>query len=704
MFKKKRWIAASMVMAVMITGCGDEKKPDPTPIPTTPEPTKAATPVPSTPEPTKADTPEPTNAPVATSAPSFEAGKVADFEDDNMSFVAVKESLVTSAETEISVVDFAGSKMLQVVAPDTAKFPYIAIDISSLAGDAIESVRSIEFDIGLASPSDTFYAASGNVYYYVGADNAEKITPWSVYMAVKNPKRASVTLNEDESFVAGAKNIIIISKETDNAIEPTSATNKVYIDNIVLKDASGNAIALNTAAEFNAPDGFADEDWSNLVPVKNEVSIDGMIEKTSSGWWPTSGISTDPAQTDAKVVDASIFGPGQIMTIYLNTDYDSLEDWQKYVKLTGQYYEVEGSEIGAPNWEAFNEQDVADLTIETDEQGKTVISFNFYKLAMNDSHTTAQISYDTIASYLGEDWFKYVKFLGIADYGYDLEVTRVTVGEEKKVLPATINNTEVSGFAVKGDGWAQAGVDTVAAGGSFDVSLLKPGCVITVDYKSEGSLWLVADSIADMGAPYGWTRIAYDETAEVKGMGAVNDDHNQVQFTYDQIVAALGTEDFSAMSKLQCESDQAWEVFKVTIGEYAPEALKFTDEVMIENSAVKAAGWAQDGVTRVADGGTFDYTLLVPGTVVNVYYKENGANYWLVANPVTGEAPYDWSRIGDGNNGTSRMDPKKCIMQITYDQIVEVLGTEDFSTMAGLQVESSEEWEIYGIGIAKLAE
>lgn len=696
MFKKKRWIAASMVMAVMITGCGDEKKPDPTPIPTTPEPTKAATPVPST--------PEPTNAPVATSAPSFEAGKVADFEDDNMSFVAVKESLVTSAETEISVVDFAGSKMLQVVAPDTAKFPYIAIDISSLAGDAIESVRSIEFDIGLASPSDTFYAASGNVYYYVGADNAEKITPWSVYMAVKNPKRASVTLNEDESFVAGAKNIIIISKETDNAIEPTSATNKVYIDNIVLKDASGNAIALNTAAEFNAPDGFADEDWSNLVPVKNEVSIDGMIEKTSSGWWPTSGISTDPAQTDAKVVDASIFGPGQIMTIYLNTDYDSLEDWQKYVKLTGQYYEVEGSEIGAPNWEAFNEQDVADLTIETDEQGKTVISFNFYKLAMNDSHTTAQISYDTIASYLGEDWFKYVKFLGIADYGYDLEVTRVTVGEEKKVLPATINNTEVSGFAVKGDGWAQAGVDTVAAGGSFDVSLLKPGCVITVDYKSEGSLWLVADSIADMGAPYGWTRIAYDETAEVKGMGAVNDDHNQVQFTYDQIVAALGTEDFSAMSKLQCESDQAWEVFKVTIGEYAPEALKFTDEVMIENSAVKAAGWAQDGVTRVADGGTFDYTLLVPGTVVNVYYKENGANYWLVANPVTGEAPYDWSRIGDGNNGTSRMDPKKCIMQITYDQIVEVLGTEDFSTMAGLQVESSEEWEIYGIGIAKLAE
>lgn len=704
MFKKKRWIAASMVMAVMFTGCGDEKKPDPTPIPTTPEPTKEATPVPTTPEPTKAEAANPTTAPTTTDAPSYEAGKVVDFEDGNMSFAAVKETLVTSAETELSVVDFAGSKMLQAVAPDTAKFPYIAIDISSLAGDAIESVRSIEFDVGLASPTDNFYAASGFVYYYVGTENTEKTAPWSVYMAVKNPKRTSVTLADDESFVAGAKNIIIISKETDNAIEPAGATNTVYIDNIVLKDASGNAIALNTAAEFNAPDGFADEDWSNLVPVKNEVEIAGMAGTNPGSWWPASGISTDPAQTDANVVDASVFGPGQIMTIYMNADFSKLEDWQKNIKLVGQYYEVEGSEIGAPNWEAFNEQDVADLNIETNEEGKTTMTFSIYKLPMNDSYTTAQISYDTIASYLGEDWFKYVKFLGIADYGFELPITRVTVGEEKKVLPATVNNVEVEGFAVKGDGWAQAGVDTVAAGGNFDVSLLKPGCVITVDYKSEGSLWLVTDAIADMGAPYGWTRIAYDETAEVKSMGAVNDDHNQVQFTYDQIVAALGTDDFSAMSKLQCESDQAWEVYKVTIGEYAPEALKFTDEVMIENSAVKAAGWAQDGVTRVADGGTFDYTLLVPGTVVNVYYKENGANYWLVANPVGGEALYDWSRIGDGNNGTSRMDPTKHIMQVTYDQIVEVLGTEDFSTMAALQVESSAEWEVYGIGIAKLAE
>ena len=169
-------------------------------------------------------------------------------------------------------------------------------------------------------------------------------------------------------------------------------------------------------------------------------------------------------------------------------------------------------------------------------------------------------------------------------------------------------------------------------------------------------------------------------------------------------MAALGTEDFSALAKLQCESDQAWEVYKVSIGEYAPEALKFTDEVVIEGSALKAAGWAQAGVKRASDGGTFDYTLLVPGSVINVYYKENGANYWLVANPAEG-APFDWSRVGNGDNAVvSRMDPKKGIMQITYDQLVAALGTDDFSTISELQVESGEEWEVYQIGIAKLAE
>ena len=73
---------------------------------------------------------------------------------------------------------------------------------------------------------------------------------------------------------------------------------------------------------------------------------------------------------------------------------------------------------------------------------------NIYTLTFNDSYTIAQVSYDEVAKYFGEDWFKYVKFLGIADYGFELDVMGVTIGEEKKVLPATINNVEVEGFNV----------------------------------------------------------------------------------------------------------------------------------------------------------------------------------------------------------------------------------------------------------------
>lgn len=696
MFKKKSLLSLSMVLALAaVSGCGDDaKEPEATP---TPLPTKAlSTP---TPKPTDAAQPEPTKTVAQpTDAPTYTAGSVVDFEDGNYSFIKVKESNVDSAETELSIVDFGGSKALKIAAADTSKIPYVAIDISSLAGDAVANVRSIEMDMGISHDSGKFYAASGICYYYVGEDNTEKEATWSVYLEAKNPKRATFKLADDENFVAGAKNIIIVTKETDNAAEPTAegTASVFYIDNIVLKDADGKEIALNTAAEFNAPDGFSDQDWSNLTQVKNEVVVSGMEEATSGSWWPESGITTDAAQEGAKFVDPSIFGPGKVMTIYL-AFADTAEDWQKNVKLVGQWWPVENSEISAPTWEPFSVPDVAELTVNDDG----IMAFNFYNLPMNDSRTIAQISYDAIAEHLGDDWFKYVKFLGIADSGAATTVSSVTVGEEKKVLPATINDVAIDGFAVKGAGWEQGGVDTVNAGGTFDISLLKPGCVITINYKSEGSMWLVGD-----GEPFGWTRIAYDETKEVKGQGLTNDDNNQVQITYDQIVASLGTDDFSGLTKLQCESDMEWEVFSVTIGEYAPEPYKYTDEVMLEGSAVKGNGWAQAGVDSVANGGSFDYTALVPGTVINIHYKDNGANFWLVVNAEDG-APYGWSRVGveeTGFTNTCRVDREKCIVQITYDDLAARLGSEDFSFIKQLQAESTADWEIYGIGIAKLAE
>ncbi len=706
MFKKKVLLSFGLILALAAAGCGEKAGEKTTP---TPEPTKQAEPTKDTdptPEPTKeADpTPEPTKAPEPTPLPSYQAGHVVDFEDGNFGFVDVK-STPNSTEVELSVVDYNGSKALQAV-PADGKVPYVAIDISSLAGDAIESVRSIELDMGISNDSGSFYSASGYCYYYIGEENTEKNAPWSVYLENKNPKRAVVNLADDESFKLGAKNIIILTKETDNAQLKAGSPCTMYIDNIVLKDADGKELALNTAAEFDAPDGFGEKDWSNLTPVKNEVVLAGMEETTNSSWWPTSGITTDPAQADAHYVDPKTFGPGQIMTIYLSFDLSKVtEEWQRKVQLIGQSWTVENSEVPQPGWEALVEKDIAEVSVGSDSNGPTW-SFKIYNLPMNNSYTIAQISYDTVASYLGEDWFKYVKFLGVGDYGFDLTVSAVTVGEEKKVLPATQNDVEIEGFAAKAAGWAQAGVKTVNAGGTFDVSLLKPGCVVTINYKSQGSMWLVANPLPDTDAPYGWKRVAYDEAAG-KALGKFNDDNTQVQITYEQIVEALGTEDFSTLQDLQCESNEEWEVYSVTIGEYAPEPYKYKDEVMIDGTAVKESGWAQAGVNRVADGGTFDYTQLAPGKVINIHYKDNGANYWLVVN-AGADAPYGWKRIGvDEGNGyvnTCRVDRTNCIVQITYEELVAALGSDDLSWITQLQAESSEAWEIYGIGIATLVE
>lgn len=688
MLERKKIVSLLMASALMLstTACGkEEAEPSPTP---SPEPTMAVatdTPVP-TPTTAPAD-PTPTTAPAPTQAPSYTAGYVADFEDGNCGYIAVKESMANSAAVELSLVDFGGSKALKVDASDTSKVPYLAIDISSLAGDAIESVRSIEIDLGALGADGKFYAVSGSCFLYTGEDNKETEATWSVYMETKNPKRAVFKLADDQAFVAGAKNIIILTKKTDNAVDAGSYS-IVYVDNIELKDAAGNAVAVNSAASFNAPDGFADQDWSNLVPVKDEVILSGM-EGTSSGWWPGSGISTDPNQEGANYVDAASFGPGMIMTIYMSFDAASLEDWQKHIKLVGQYWPVENSDIPAPNWESFSVADVADLEVKDDG----TMLFNIYAISMNDSYSIAQISYDAIAEHLGEDWFSYVKFLGVADYGYELSITSVTAGYEKKVLPATVNNVDIEGFAVKGAGWAQAGVDRTEDGGTFDHTLLKPGTVVTINYKSAGNMWLVA--VPAEGASFDWIRIADG------GAANTNDDNTACQITYEQIVETLGTDDLSQIRQLQCESDQEWEVYSVSIGEFAPEPIPYTDEVVIEGSAVKGAGWAQDGVVRAEDGGTFDYTLLKPGTVVNIRYKENGGNYWLVVVGVEG-APYGWTRIKDG--GAARTMPDKGLVQITYEEIVDVLGSDDLSGIYALQCESDQEWEVYSISIATVVQ
>ncbi|MCQ2506287.1 MAG: hypothetical protein MJ113_03825 [Lachnospiraceae bacterium] len=276
-------ILAISVITLCFAGCTDEEIKTATDIASqfipTATPTAAAK-LTATPTPMPEDTKAPTKAPAQpTAAPTaIPEGMGITFEDGNAGFVMMNLAPV-KADTEATceLADFNGSKAVKVMSGETspASIQYCGFDLSSLVGDRIADVRTITFTVGAGLQNDTFYAVSGNLYCYVGENNSEVKNPWSVYLDTKNPKVATFTLPEDKAFVAGAKNIIVITKESDNGIEATGKGTDFYIDNLVFSDAAGNAIPVDTTVEFDAPEGFGEAQggayqWSDNAFVANQ--------------------------------------------------------------------------------------------------------------------------------------------------------------------------------------------------------------------------------------------------------------------------------------------------------------------------------------------------------------------------------------------------------------------------------------------------
>lgn len=633
MLKKKRFLAISLSLLMVSSLAACSKKAEETIAEVTPTPVEVAT-----------ATPEPTKAPV-------EEFVGIDFEDGVFDFVQINTAPGDADDTLISVVDYNGSKQLFVDA-QSFKVPYVAFDVASLVGDRIADVRSIEMDVTAVSADGVFRAVAGSVIAYSGEKLTESKDDWSVYLESKNPNKAVGKLaNEGEYFVAGAKNYFALAKSTDNGKGVVDQPVDLYIDNVVIRDAEGKAIPVDTTVKFDKPAGFGQEDWSNLTKVKDEVEIEGF--NVAAGAWAQAGVNT---VAGGGSFDVSLLKPGTILTI-------------NYSAPDGNVWLVAVPGDGAPfGWTRIQQQ--------------TAVK--------NDSNTVCQITYEQIVEALGTDDLSGIAILQ-AEGDVEWSVSKVTIGVESKQLPATMGDVEIEGFAVAAGAWSQAGVSTIAGGGTFDPALLVPGSVVTISYKSAGPVWLVA--VPADGAPFGWTRIE-------QGTAARNDDNTVCQITYEQIVAALGTDDFSGLAILQCEGEADWEVYSVKIGKLAPSLVKVKDAVEIPDFAVSAAAWAQAGVTTTVGGGSFDATALKPGCIVTIKYKSAG-NVWLVAVPSDG-APYGWTRIAQGT-AAKNTDNTEC--QITYDQIVEALGTEDFAaSLAILQAEGEQDWEVYSVSIGYPAE
>ena len=569
-----------------------------------------------------------------------------DFEDGLYDFVALYTAPANADAAEFSIADFNGSKALKVTNM-TGKVPYIAIDIASLVGDKIADVRSITMDIGTEHSDGNFYATSGKIIAYSGEDRMESNDPWSVYLENRNPNTAKAILDEadGELFVDGYQNMIILTLDTDNGADKGAGFASFYVDNIRIFDGADKVIKADSSVAFAEPAGFSDVDRENLIAVKNEVEVWSGDE--GAAWAQGTGMNTI---AQGGTFDPALITEDSVFTIYFQSEGDIwlvLQSW----------------EDGAP----FSWQRVAD-------QGASI---------RNPSNTIAQVTYKQLVEYCNTDDF--VKYLSMIQCESDMDwsVSSVTIGQRSGIVELK-NEVEIW-TDDSGDGWAQGtGVQTLADGGTFDPALIQPGCVINIEYKSDGDMWLVGISGVE-GAPFSWQRIADQGNSLIDG--------STCQITYDQLVEYLGTDDFvTYLSKLQCESDTPWEVYRVSIG-YPTGLVPVAKEVEIPEFAGDVGdAWAQGtGVQSISDGGTFDAALIQPGCIYTIDYASDGM-MWVVMQSWKDGAPYSWQRVADqgiaADNGSRA--------QITYDQLVEYCGTEDFATtLSQLQCESDMPWEIY---------
>lgn len=448
--------------------------------------------------------------------PADEAASI-DFEDGNMAFTAVYSTPADAADVELSVVDFNGSKALQVKNL-TGKVPYVAFDVESLLGADVAKVASIELTLGTSFDNGKFSAVSGKLIAWSGEDQNESTDDWSVYMASKNPAKVVATLAAGEEFVSGANNIFIVQLKTDNGVTEGNGNATLYIDNIRFLDASGNLLTADSSVAFVGPEKFAGSgiDRNHLMSVTKPVEFAALV--TSGGAWSQAG-GDIPEDVLAALV------PGSVIEL-------------EYSSTTGNMWIVMNN--SAAGWMRVGVGDA-----DGSGQGYAYT---------NNSKTTVQIPFEMIAQYCGDDVSTWGGTMQCESDG-DWEVFSAKVGQAEPNYHLA-QSVEIEGFAVSGGAWSQAG----AAFTPEALEALVPGSVVEIAYTSEtGNMWLVMNESAA-----GWMRVGVGDT-DGSGQGYAIYDGNVCQIPFEMIAQYCGDDVSTWGSGMQCESDGAWEVYSVTI-------------------------------------------------------------------------------------------------------------------------------------------
>ena len=551
-------------MAVSLTACNNNANSDTTTAPST---TEAVTT-------TEAATEQTTTEPSATSNASI------DFEDGQMGFVEVYSAPANAADVELNVVDFGGSKALEVKNL-TGKVPFVGIDVSSLCGADTAKIASVSMKLGVSYEDGSFSACAGKITTWTGEDLVQTGYDWSVYMESKNPKVATVDVS-GVPFVADAKNIMVLSLETDNGIDAGHGNATLYVDDITFYDASGNVLTADQSVAFAAPAGYSDSgrDSSNLFAVKNAVEFEGF--QTSADAWAQAGFTMPQEILDALV-------PGSVVEI-------------EYKSETGNM------------WLVMNEAQAGWMRV-----GQAGTDDPAYQ---NNSHNIAQVTYEQLAALCTDDVSTWGSTMQCESDGA-WEVFSVKVGQQAKNI-AVVNGVDFAGFATKAGAWSQDGFDMPQE----IIDALVPGAVVEVTYSSEtGNMWLVMpDSTA------GWMRVGQAGTEDPALC-----DGQKCYVTYEQIAALCGDDVSTWGARMQCEADGEWEVYSVKVGT-AAEFAPVNKLVAFEGFETSGDAWAQAGFTMPQE----ILDALVPGAVVTIQYSSETGNIWIVMN----EAQAGWMRVG----------------------------------------------------------
>jgi hypothetical protein len=271
------------------------------------------------------------------------------------------------------------------------------------------------------------------------------------------------------------------------------------------------------------------------------------------------------------------------------------------------------------------------------------------------------------------------------------EYVAADTGEDRSNLFGISGAVEV-GTAASGDGWGQVDVVTVD---DTVTGLLQPDSVIEISYSSEsGNMWLVfPDSAA------GWMRVGVgDCDGSQQGYSYINGSKNIAQVDYDTIVSILGDDVSTWGGRIQAESDGAFEVYSVKIGQKAP-SYTLTGAVELEGFNLSGDGWGQNGLDMTEDF----ISKLVPGSAIEISYTSETGEIWLVF-PGSEKG---WMRVGVGDyDGSSQgygvFDGSKCY--ITYETIAEILGDDVSTWGTTLQCEASSAWEVYSVKVGTAAQ